>query len=199
MHNGPNSSARIMEAALTLFSQKGYDAASTREICALAGISKPTLYYFHKSKEEIYRALVRTAIGDLVALVNTGLRSANDLRTKLKNCLELAFDYANREPRLWRFLFAIGHSENSPFADDAHEFYLLMKRKVSAEVAAAQKAGEIRPGDPNVRVLLLIGAVAETVSNRLVLGSPKLTRKLAHSIIDTILDGWVTARTRASR
>lgn len=42
-----------MDAALELFSEKGYEAASVREICERAGISRPTLYYFFKSKEGV--------------------------------------------------------------------------------------------------------------------------------------------------
>lgn len=199
MHKPTNSAPRILDAALTLFSEKGYDAASTREICELAGITKPTLYYFHKSKEDIYRGLARTAMNELAALVDTGLNSAGDLRTKLKNVSELVFDYANRKPRLCRFIFSIGHSPNSPFADDTYGFFLMINRQLSAEVAAAAKAGEICPGDINARGIVLIGTIALAVSTGLVEGSPRLTRKLAHSLMDTILDGWLPARTRASR
>ena len=41
---------RILKKALELFSEKGYDATSVREICEAAGITKPTLYYFYGSK-----------------------------------------------------------------------------------------------------------------------------------------------------
>jgi TetR/AcrR family transcriptional regulator len=194
MRNGANSSGRILEAALTLFSEKGYDATSTREICQMAGITKPTLYYFFESKEAIYRALVRTAMCDFVSRVDSGLSSAGDLRGKLKKIAESVFEDANRQPRLCRFIFAVVYSLNSPFAEEVNAPYRVMMRKLSAAVVAAEKAGEIRRGDINVRILVLMGTLAEALSNSLVLGSPKLTRKLAHSITDTILDGWLPCR-----
>ena len=52
------SNDRILLRALELFSSKGYEATSVREICEAAGITKPTLYHFYGSKEGVYRALV---------------------------------------------------------------------------------------------------------------------------------------------
>src|SRR3990172_5085308 len=56
------SNDRILQKALVLFSDKGYDATSVREICEAAGITKPTLYHFYGSKEGVYRAIVDGAL-----------------------------------------------------------------------------------------------------------------------------------------
>ena len=56
------SNDRILQKALELFSEKGYDATSVREICEAAGITKPTLYHFYGSKEGVYRAIVEGAL-----------------------------------------------------------------------------------------------------------------------------------------
>jgi TetR/AcrR family transcriptional regulator len=53
-HRSP-STERILDHALKLFSTKGYDATSVREICEGAGITKLTLYHFFGSKEGVYR------------------------------------------------------------------------------------------------------------------------------------------------
>jgi len=39
-----SSERRFLDAALELFSEKGYEAASVREICERAGLTRPTLY-----------------------------------------------------------------------------------------------------------------------------------------------------------
>ena len=41
---------RIRKAAIGLFTEKGYAACSTREICERAGVTKPVLYYHFHSK-----------------------------------------------------------------------------------------------------------------------------------------------------
>lgn len=45
---------QIADAARSIFSQKGYTAASMDEICALSKASKGSLYYHFKSKEELF-------------------------------------------------------------------------------------------------------------------------------------------------
>jgi AcrR family transcriptional regulator len=50
--------SRLLETAFTLFSQKGFHAASIEEIAAAAGTSKANIYYHFKSKEALFIALL---------------------------------------------------------------------------------------------------------------------------------------------
>lgn len=43
----------IMEAAIRLFSEKGFKSSSTAEICALTGVAEGTLFYHFKTKEDL--------------------------------------------------------------------------------------------------------------------------------------------------
>lgn len=49
---------RILDAALTIFSGKGFVGASMDDIAAEAGISKPTLYQYFASKDELFTAMM---------------------------------------------------------------------------------------------------------------------------------------------
>jgi AcrR family transcriptional regulator len=53
-----NSKEIILESALTLFSEKGYEGAGISEIVQMAGVTKPTLYYFFHSKEGLFQELL---------------------------------------------------------------------------------------------------------------------------------------------
>ena len=48
---------RILDVALDLFTDQGFDGTSMREIAERLGISKPAIYYHFASKEEILMAL----------------------------------------------------------------------------------------------------------------------------------------------
>jgi len=54
----PRTRERILDAALTLFAEKGYDATSMREIAEQLGITKAALYYHFDSKAEIVQAML---------------------------------------------------------------------------------------------------------------------------------------------
>lgn len=49
---------KILEAALRLFSTRGYNAASVDDICREAGISKGAFYHHFKSKQALFLALL---------------------------------------------------------------------------------------------------------------------------------------------
>ena len=55
---GSVTRARILEAARDLFTQKGYEKVSLREIGEEVGITKAALYYYFPTKEKLFGALV---------------------------------------------------------------------------------------------------------------------------------------------
>ena len=72
---------RILAAALDLFSERGFDGASTREIAARAGVTQPLLNYHFSAKDELWRAAVSGLFGALTrALAEraAGLRGVDE-------------------------------------------------------------------------------------------------------------------------
>jgi AcrR family transcriptional regulator len=54
----------ILDAALGCFAEKGFAATRMDDIAERAGITKGTIYLYFESKEAIFKALARQAIGD---------------------------------------------------------------------------------------------------------------------------------------
>jgi len=59
---------RILDAAEAVFAERGYGAATTREIAGRAGIGKRMLFYYFASKEAVYRAVLDRVVGGMVAI-----------------------------------------------------------------------------------------------------------------------------------
>ena len=57
----------LLEAALALFVERGYAATRTDEVAERAGVSKGTLYLYFPSKEELFKAVVRSNLSALIA------------------------------------------------------------------------------------------------------------------------------------
>ena len=53
---GDETRRKIIEAAINLFGQHGFEGASTRDIAAQAGVNAPALQYYFENKEGLYRA-----------------------------------------------------------------------------------------------------------------------------------------------
>jgi len=57
----------LLDSALQLFVEKGFAATRSAEVAARAGVSKGTLYLYFPSKEELFKAVVRTNLSALIA------------------------------------------------------------------------------------------------------------------------------------
>ncbi|WP_144149074.1 CerR family C-terminal domain-containing protein [Paraburkholderia sp. BCC1884] len=61
---GDETRHRIIEAAVELFGEHGFEGASTRDIAARAGVNAPALQYYFENKEGVYRACVEAMADD---------------------------------------------------------------------------------------------------------------------------------------
>jgi AcrR family transcriptional regulator len=73
----------ILEAALEEFAVKGYAAARLDDVASRAGISKGLVYVYFKTKEELFKAVIRTFIiprvDALIAEVERTRRSSEEM------------------------------------------------------------------------------------------------------------------------
>ncbi len=49
----------IIEAAIKVFARRGYDGTRIAEIAKVSGLPKPNIYYYFRSKDAIYRAIIK--------------------------------------------------------------------------------------------------------------------------------------------
>ena len=190
----PTSAQRILREALALFSARGYDATSVREICEAAGIAKPTLYHFFGSKEGVYQALVDGALTRFRSNVAEDLESPGRLAERLKRMARSYLAHAREEPELMRFVLRLIH--NPPVTapvTDFPKFYEETVGLVARTVDEAVARGEVLPGPSDVRMLVLMGSLAEAFCGYLIAGRPELTPELADALVDTVLQGWIHA------
>jgi TetR/AcrR family transcriptional regulator len=54
-----DTEVRLMDAAETVFAERGYHSTSTAEIAKRAGVNKTLIHYYFRSKEGLYRALMQ--------------------------------------------------------------------------------------------------------------------------------------------
>jgi TetR/AcrR family transcriptional regulator len=93
----------ILEAALEVFAQHGFRGATIDQIAEAAGMSKPNLLYYFRSKEDIHvtlmHRLLETWLAPLRELDDIG-DPITELRSYIRRKLEMARDYP-RESRLF--------------------------------------------------------------------------------------------------
>ncbi|MAU08577.1 MAG: hypothetical protein CL607_02055 [Anaerolineaceae bacterium] len=84
--------AQILQAALELFSQSGYEAASMNDLAARCNLSKAAIYHYFDSKDAILLALTESIFQadtrELLALEQSPLPAEERLRTYMQSLVE---------------------------------------------------------------------------------------------------------------
>lgn len=97
---------RIVAAAMTLFSKKGYLSVAVKDIAKEAGISQGLMYHYFKSKEKLLVYIIDEMIDDMAHL----MRSANDAATpreRLKLLIRLPFESLRKKKQFWEMILPI--------------------------------------------------------------------------------------------
>ena len=139
---------RILEAALDVFSSHSFRGATIDEIAEVAGMSKPNLLYYFRTKEAMHRALIQrvldTWLDPLRAFDAEGNPEA-EIRSYIRRKLEMARDFP-RESRL----FANEVLRGAPLIEDELKGPLKQLVDEKAEVIRTwSKAGKIAKCDPH--------------------------------------------------
>ena len=76
--------ARLLDAAVTAFAERGFHGTTTRDIAAAAGLSPAALYVHHRSKEELLYLISRSGHEHVLTVVREAVASSTDPATALR-------------------------------------------------------------------------------------------------------------------
>jgi len=130
----------LLEAALTLFVEKGFAATRVEEVAARAGVSKGTLFLYFPSKEELFKAVVRETIAGRFAEWNEEFeRFSGDSVELVRYCMNSWWE-------------RIGQTQASGITK-----LVMSEAGMFPEIAAFYQQEVIRPGHDLIRRILQRG------------------------------------------
>jgi AcrR family transcriptional regulator len=101
---------RLVEAAVAIFSARGFEGATTRAIAERAGVALAALPYHFETKDALWRAAAERLFGQLAARFQGRLPelAGADARGRLRVLLRDFVRFAARHPELHRFMLQEG-------------------------------------------------------------------------------------------
>jgi len=100
----PSTQEKILDAALEVFSHKGFHVATVDEIAERAGVGKGTLYRYFSNKETLFNELVRLRLEELERDANAALNDRDNVLTMIAKYLRVYFEFFDRNQRLYRVI-----------------------------------------------------------------------------------------------
>jgi AcrR family transcriptional regulator len=156
---GPMPLTPILEAALASFLERGYHGASVRDIAGRVGVTVPTLYYHHGSKQGLLLALLEASIDDLIRRTDDAARTAGadpvDQFAALVACIVL---YTCHRPNI-SWLDAEARYLDESVRDQYAAPRERLEQRFLDVLLAGRAAGAFRVADPDLRLRALFGAL----------------------------------------
>ena len=143
----------ILLAARDVIVERGYQAATFQQIAARAGVSRPTLHYYFRSREHIYDVLLAEIHHKLVDCAAEAQREPG-LRNQLSHFLDSLHRSSVEERTTLRFLVAarLEHRRGLHGAEGAARVFAAVHSFLDAVVGQAVRRGEL-PTDIDVAVV----------------------------------------------
>jgi AcrR family transcriptional regulator len=150
---------QILQAAFSCFADKGYHAATMDDLVRASGLSKGSLYWHFRSKEEVFLALFDSYASVLYGEWDAAAESGADALEVLRRECEIAVEILS-DDRLG--LLAWAEFLNHPKARQRmSEIYRTARVKLGAIVERGRAEGSIRAGPPPEEVASALVGVIE--------------------------------------
>ena len=115
---------RILDSALELFRQEGFDNATMRDIAEKAGVATGAAYYYYASKDAIVMDFYRRSCADMQPKIELALERATSLETRLRELIGVKLTYFEPNRSVLRALLRNGADPKhplSPFSSQTSE------------------------------------------------------------------------------
>jgi AcrR family transcriptional regulator len=180
---------RILDAALSVFADRGYHRATVDDIVRVSETSKGGLYHHFATKEAVFLALVDDFTERLAVAAATAIAGRQGALAKVEGALTAALSTFRDNERLARLILLEAMGLGSLWETKRAEVHGRFAALIQGYLDEAVTEGSIRPLDTRVATLAWLGAVNEVVIDWLhhrdrdpAAAIPALTRLLLRSI-----------------
>ena len=147
---------RILEGALEVFKASGLDGATMDQIAQHSGFGKATLYYYFKSKEDVFSAILEDGWIKIWESLEPVIASQGSPRNTFISLMIKIAEIAQDRPGLFEFLFNAPKTiklEKQPWKEYQHRLYGVIQGLLEDGV----KAGEFPKINPELMFKALGG------------------------------------------
>ncbi len=149
-NNAETTKARIINAAVQCFAERGYTKASNQQIAKLAGITSGSLYHYFDSKAILYGVALRTVIETVLGAYQSAFDELAETSCVEQLCLglERVIALSKEQPGIIAFASsAIGEIQkdeelSKTSREDYHQFQGFFRNLM----VRAEQRGELAPG-----------------------------------------------------
>ena len=140
-----NAKERLLEAGTALFSERGYAGTFVREIVARAGVTKPVLYYYFKSKEGLFFTILDEAAEQQGVVLAEALKAPGTALDRLIYLYRRIYEGLMENQNLFKMIhnLVFGPRQGAPDYD-LEQYHRRMIDAIKAIYMAGLARGEVK-------------------------------------------------------
>lgn len=153
----PDTPARILNTARTVFAAKGYEGASIREITGLAGVNLGAVTYHYRSKQALYEAVLRSFIDPLRKRLDEAVATDGPALDRIERVVRAFIEHFQSQPEQPAVML---HelARQRPLPEPVADWVRTLLQTLGRLIAEGQADGSVIPGPPP---LLAVSVVAQ--------------------------------------
>ncbi|MBN1101908.1 MAG: TetR/AcrR family transcriptional regulator [Deltaproteobacteria bacterium] len=150
----------LLRAGLGLFAERGYASTSVREIVDQAGVTKPVLYYYFKSKEGLFCAILDSAAAMQGRLLAEVLEVPGTVQERLLGLCRRIYEGVMEHQSLFRLIHNLlfGPPQGAP-SYDLQVFHKGMAEVIKTIYLEGVARGEVGKEDAEEVAGLVLGLI----------------------------------------
>ncbi len=129
----------ILDAALKLFSRKGYEETSMDEIAERAELSKGILYYYFHSKEELFYEVALRETSNFYRRAYDAVKNMRDAFGVFSILIDFYIEYFSKRKDILGLIFPFGKSSPILLKKEFREKIAMMRKPLEEKVNASKK------------------------------------------------------------
>lgn len=157
----------MMQAAVRVFAEKGYHAATVRDIVAEAGVAIGTFYFYFPDKETLFNHLFEETAAFLLQTLDQAINSRTSFPAQLEAAIQAYINVAFYEPAVVQLLLVGGVGSAPSLAERRGEYREKLTRAWQRTLVAALERQQIHPQNVRRTAEGLVGAFDEIIFNLL--------------------------------
>lgn len=155
---------RILEAALALFREQGFDTATMRDIAEKAGVATGAAYYYYPSKDAIVMDFYRRSSMEMQPQIEAALHPPCRLATRLRQLIQVKLDHFAPNRDVLRALLRNGADPRHPLSPFSSETKEIRDRDIASFAQAMLNCGvhiprDLAPALPRVLWFFQMGVI----------------------------------------
>jgi len=149
---------QIMNAAQVVVASKGYDQARMDDIVEKAQLSKGAIYWYYKSKKDIYLSLIDYWFNEYSAGVLKSLEDKDSSSEQLKSLFEYFVDQFDQNPDTFKIMVEFWRTSglDVDFNNKLQEIYSQFLEYIIDIIKNGIESGEFKEVDPRITALSIL-------------------------------------------